>query len=950
MPRDLADPRPAVKAVGRRARSSDPREGARQSPPERRSWGGVASLDETVADPGPIPDTVPETARRPELDRGATVGRYVVLDRLGVGGMGVVHAAYDPELDRKIALKLLHPERTGDGDGSARRRLLREAQAMAKLQHPNVAAVHDVGVHGDGVFLAMELIDGETARVWAARGAHGWREVVRVYLQAARGLAAAHSAGLVHRDFKPDNVMIDRQGRVRVMDFGLARAADDEPEAAASGSRISRPVDPALSTPLTEAGAIMGTPAYMAPEQHVGLQSDARSDQFSFCVALFEALWGKRPFAGETHAALALQVTQGRVREPARRGVPGRLRRAVLRGLSVAPDDRWPDMGALLRELEGASRRKGPWLALAGAAVAASVAALVVGGADPIRAACVDAGAAAPALWNERRDAVRVALTGAGTDWTEGVWARVEPHLSAYADEWERGRIDACERAAAEPELADDRAACHHERLAAYRALLDVLAAADAEVVTRAVQAAGGLPPLADCADPAWLVARVKPPADPATREQVEIARAELARGQALELAGRYADAGEVAAAIEARARDLDHPPLLAEAMYLRGSLLDRGGDVQAARDTLAEAYFLAAHGEHEEIMGRAAITLVYVFGNGLARIEDAELWARHADVVAERRPGLAGDLASARAAALVTAGRWQAAVDAERRALDLRRAHLGPRHPSVFVSLNNLGAALQRMGRDEDALPVAQEALAMGEELLGPDHPDVAVCRENLGVSLGELGRWSEAVAPLERAMAARQAAFGDRHPAMASSWLNLGVAHASLGDLERGLALTRKAVELREAVVGLDHPHTALAWHNLGSLLCKHGEREAGCSYHERAIATIERLLGPEHTVLGELLTAHADCLPPADAARAIELLERATTLARAGEVEPAVAARTHWVLGRVLWESRRDRERAAGLIFAARDTWRAQAPRDADSLRELEAWLSQDDRPSP
>src|SRR5690349_17448959 len=203
----------------------------------------------------------PQDLREP----GDTVGRFVVLQRLGEGGMGVVYTAYDPELDRKVAIKLLKSAEEGHA------RLLREAQAMARLQHPNVIAVHDVGtLPGNRVFVAMELVAGATLRGWLKAAPRAWREVIAIMRQAGVGLAAAHDAGLVHRDFKPDNVLVGDDGRVRVMDFGLARLGAADPELS-SGSHDTGP----LSTPLTMAGTVVGTPAYMAPELFKGTSAEA---------------------------------------------------------------------------------------------------------------------------------------------------------------------------------------------------------------------------------------------------------------------------------------------------------------------------------------------------------------------------------------------------------------------------------------------------------------------------------------------------------------------------------------------------------------------------------------------------------------------------------------------------------------------------------------------------
>src|SRR6218665_1994848 len=295
---------------------------------------------------------------------GARVGRYVLLRRVGEGGMGVVFAAYDPDLDREVALKLLKPGAVTDAE--ARGRLVREAQALARLSHPNVVIVHDVGQDDDTVFLAMELVRGRTLRHWLAEAPRPWREVLSRFLQAGQGLAAAHAVGLVHRDFKPDNVLLGDDGQVRVTDFRLARAGP---------SLLSPPEPWEREAPApggdTLAGVRQGTPAYMSPEQWRGLRADARSDQFSFCVALYEALFGQRPFAGGTTGERVRALREGRVTPPPRgsrvpRGacVPGAVPIAVRRVLAVEPASRHPSLDALLARLESGSRaRRWRWVA-----------------------------------------------------------------------------------------------------------------------------------------------------------------------------------------------------------------------------------------------------------------------------------------------------------------------------------------------------------------------------------------------------------------------------------------------------------------------------------------------------------------------------------------------------------------------------------------------------------
>lgn len=315
---------------------------------------------------------------------GATVGRYLVVERLGAGAMGVVYAAYDPKLDRKVALKLLRPRAGGD---PARRtaRLEREAQGLAKLSHPNVVGIFDVGVHDGQVFLAMEFLGGGTLRAWLeSLPRRSWREILAVFVAVGRGLAAAHSEGLIHRDFKPDNVLLDKAGNPKVVDFGLVRLMGERTDGDDSdGHEAGR--DPAAPSGLTRTGAMTGTPAYMAAEQFLGRPVDARTDQFAFCVSLYEALLGERPFAGQTVLQLADAVTTNKLRDaPREAAAPAWLRKVVARGLGSNPDTRWPSMAALIEALgdDPAVRARRRWVS---GAIVAVVAATLLGARHMVR-------------------------------------------------------------------------------------------------------------------------------------------------------------------------------------------------------------------------------------------------------------------------------------------------------------------------------------------------------------------------------------------------------------------------------------------------------------------------------------------------------------------------------------------------------------------------------------
>ena len=328
-----------------------------------RELHGDLATGDTVSS-GPDSAAVPAFA-----EPGARLGRYVVLDVVGSGAMGVVYAAYDQELDRRVAVKLLRPDRRPEEQRAQRERLLREGQAMARLAHPNVVTVFDVGVVDEDVFLAMEFVEGETLRAWLTREDRPWRAVLGAFVDAGRGLAAAHRGGIIHRDFKPDNVLVGKDGRVRVTDFGLARQGDDAPE--------SRPpsLGPAAPSPtLTSTGTLVGTPLYMAPEQLRGEPAGVPSDIFAFCGALYQALFHQHAFTDGDFAALRASVLQGELREPAHTyGVPISVRRALRHGLAADPAARPASLDDVLDELAARPLRK----ILNGVAIVAALAAVV---------------------------------------------------------------------------------------------------------------------------------------------------------------------------------------------------------------------------------------------------------------------------------------------------------------------------------------------------------------------------------------------------------------------------------------------------------------------------------------------------------------------------------------------------------------------------------------------
>ena len=731
------------------------------------------------------PDTRPERpSEHLSLDRGATLGRYVVLEKLGAGGMGDVFGAYDPHLDRKVAVKLLRVGSLSAEEGKAR--LLREAQAMARLQHPNVIAVHDVGTLENRVFIAMEFVDGETVSEWI-RGDRTWRDVVELFLQAGSGLAAAHRAGLVHRDFKPDNVLVGSDGRPRVLDFGLARQATVTPPTDARlGDVPEGSADTPLTQPLTRDGAVMGTPGYMAPEQLAGLATDARSDQFAFCVALYEALYGQRPFGGGTlkqHAqemasSLALVAPQGS-------HVPPWVHSVLVKGLSVQPSDRWPDMDALLRALRPRERRSRSRLFVAGLVVFATAGIgyglwtrqrLMVCGGQEARLAGV---------WDmTTRGKLKSAFLATGQPFASEAFMSVEKTLDGWALDWVNAGREACEatklRKVDSEELMELKLACLEERRQSLESTVTLFAQADRDVVMNAAAAAKHLESPRTCTS-----RRRRAPQDEADRKAEQELRGYLSRAQALFDAGKYTQAAE---ALKPGLRMAAPPRVLAEAWLLMGRIQTKRHEPRAARLAHLAAGEQALKGADESAI---AVSLSRLYANeGFDEPEpSAEVLGRLAQAAAARVPGeweVQVELASNSSYVEIAKGRFVAARADLERALSLQREHLPAEHPDIASTLNNIGIVLTRLGQGDEAIRSYQQSLAIHEAVEGPRHPNTATSAHNLAVTYRDLGRLDDARTLFERAVSVRREALGVSHADTLNSELSLAKTCVALGDFE--------------------------------------------------------------------------------------------------------------------------------------------------------------------
>jgi serine/threonine protein kinase/tetratricopeptide (TPR) repeat protein len=905
--------------------------------------------------------TRPRRSDADELEVGTTIGRYVIVSRIGAGAMGVVYAAYDPELDRKVAVKLLRGDRLeGEKADEARARIAREAQAMAKIAHPNVATVHDVGTYGDAVFIAMEFIDGSTLTAWLERP-HTRKEILAVFVQAGRGLAAAHRAGLVHRDFKPDNVMIGPDGRPRVMDFGLARSSASEGEVETHAESSGESIAGSLSLSeeqLTQTGALMGTPAYMAPEQHLGGVIDHRSDQFSYCVALYEAVCGQRPFRGANVPALAFQVSSGKIAEPPRDvALPRWLRGVLWRGLSPKPDDRFPDMNALLAHLEhdrSTVRRSLPFVALAGLGL--GIAGFAVARSGDVDQ-CSGASKHLEGVWDDAREQeMRNAMGSTGVGFASETSDRVAARIDAYVEDWVATREQACrthQRGESSDTLLDREMTCLNERLVEVRALVDVLVEADADLVSRAVEATARLTPIDHCRDVEGLLAAVPPPDDPRVAAQLEQLRPRIAKVLALDRAGRFKEALALAHQVLEEAQGLGYRPLTARVRSTVGELQGEMGNLDDAEQNLLQAFWEGVSSHADNVATNSAASLASLYSDELGRPDDALLWAEHASAFEARKGGDEGDEALMRLAkgnAYFAKGAHDRAREEYARALEAARAVHGNDHPVIAAILNNLGNVHEAMGELERAKQLHEESLRLKEEILGPKHPDVAFSLHNLANLAYRDGDFDTAREYHLRALAIREAALGPEAMEVATSLTALAVVLGEAGERDRAIETLRRAREILEAGDGVDNPAFGVVLNNLADLELQAGHLDEARVAYERALKLFEGSFGPEHLNTSYPLSGLGRVLVEmGEAGKAAPLLERALKLRQVEGPLEYERAEAQLALARALWASGGDRARARELATEAAALDASAGGKYAELRRRAAQWLRAPDAQS-
>ncbi len=838
----------------------------------------LVSNTETVAEPN--------LRRPPPSDDLGEARRYVELEELGRGGMGRVVRAYDTKLQREVALKTLLRRRISPQEQA---RLLSEARAMARLSHPNVVAIHDAYDERGGIVLAMELVPGRNLSAWMRESSHSWSEALDALYRAGLGLAAAHAEGLLHRDFKPSNVLCteddERLIAVKVADFGLARIAEDPPPEPTSHDGPHRAAED-----LTDTGVVMGTPAYMSPEQHSGDALSTATDQYAFCIALWEALTGTRPFGGSTHELHDLKL-MGPPSWPKEISVPRSIVAAIGRGLSPLPDDRWPNMTALLAVLSKALRqRQRRRLRTAGAgALLLGASGLVWASQGP--APCTGARQALAGAWDdEQRGTVEQKLLSIPRTYAAETWSRADVRLDAYAEDWVRMHTEVCEATAIHETqssaVMDRRMGCLTRARAALLSVTQVLAQADEETLDHTQQLLDSLPGLERCADIDALLADVElPPAQ--SIETIDAARDRLIQAKTLGVAGKYEASLEEVEQVPVMLTDVSYEPIEVEFAVEHAHALERLGRYQDAenefRDALgraveAQMWLVAMQaatslalvvGERHEryAEGQIYIELAEAFGKGRAspteasrihqvkgfmffgrrQLDAAKEEHEHAlsilEAIDEPPPLAEAHIRDSLGRILVAQEQFDAAETEGRKALALLESVLGSEHPEIAIQRSNIAGLLTGSGHHALAESELREALRIWMMVLGPDHPDIAFGRNNLGSVLGFQGNHEASEVEFREALRIWEATFAPEHPQLALVHQNIGLAVASSGRMEEAESEFRRAMVIREASLPPSHPLTAQSRYELGRTLLTLGRAAEALALLERVWEAVEQ-----------------------------------------------------------------------------------------------------------
>ncbi len=778
------------------------------------------------------------------LESGDSLGRLEIGEILGQGAFGVVVAAFDPQLKRKLAIKLLKPEVFESKSGrDAHKRLLREARAMAKISHANVVTVHDIGTVDAQVYIAMEFVEGGNLSQWLSEESRSWQEIVAVFLQAGRGLAAAHREGLVHRDFKPDNVLVNPKGEVRVADFGLVSISEKRGEALASGDLNLQRSSSSGDLNLTHAGSLMGTALFMSPEQHLGDEVTPASDQFSFCVALYTALYKRGPFPARNYKELRKAVIMGEVlAPPSTTSIPKWLHAVLRKGLSLEVEDRYSSMPQLLEALasDPSSRLRSRRRWTGGSIAVVLAIGLLLWSQRSETQVCQDAAASLAKIWDgpRKRDINAVFARERSSD-----YSRFEDTVTGYTSRWVSVRTQVCEathlRGEQSEQLLDRRMGCLNQQLHYLESVLaQVAAGASGETIDSALKVSSSLKDPAGCVERAGTASRMPLPDDPAARDVIASANKVVDQAQAHMDLGAQARAVEILESL--LQQDLDYAPTLARATSILGKSKVDLGQIDAGEQYLRQSIEEGTRAGDDGLVANSWLALMHLDGTlreDYARGYENGRMAGLAMVRGQAGPVALALLERSRASIMIFEGKSGEAL----KLLESILATVEKEGTESEISelRTTLGDAASAESKFEDALAHYKLALAHIESVLGPNHPENIYILNNMAVAMKGNGDIEGAGSALERSLSLTERSYGKSVRAVVPILINLGNIYRRGGDLDAAKATLQRAIVVGEATTEEGHPMVTKSMMNLGIVLASQ-EDYAGATEAFRTVLT--------------------------------------------------------------------------------------------------------------
>lgn len=921
---------------------------------------------------GPAPAEPRQPLRDTILD--AFSGRYVPLALIGRGGMGAVFRCYDKELGREVAIKCA---KLGTTDREGRARMVREARTLAALSSPHVVRVYDVSIDASSIAIAMEHVPGPSVRQWLQARPRSTAEIMAVFEQVTRGLSQVHAAGFVHRDVKPDNMLLDPDGRALLADFGLATLLDPD-----DGPRSRRgPSDADRGRDIrTRTGAVVGTIAYMAPEQHRAERGDARADQYALCVSLWEALTGRLPFSS---AGLdANELLRDKLRGPPAPSMEGtRLDRAVLRalerGLAPLAEDRWPSVAAFWQAATGRRRRSSRLGAVIVGSVLAGWGSWQMLQATP-ETNCEKRGHLEDVWGDEQKHWLKRRFVETKVEYAQVLSATVVDVLDDYAVRWTTAWNETCESLGRDlPSLDQERhLRCLGSARSSLRASVGTLSNVTPEELARVGRVLNLLPDVSRCQRSDAL----EPVPPPGIREEHDRVRAILDEAVAIGALGRYEQMQERIDGLRARVEQLDYAPLRARwSLYAGVALRDRGR-LQPAIEQLRVAYLEALETGQAGLASGASQRLAVLLGEALGRHHEARAYALSAlglaredaeleagaymaqsqifyavgdYVEAEKRaraavaridessdqlPGMHNAVANA----LAAQGRYRDSEDSYRTALALLERSFGPQHPHTAATRASLAGVLQARGEYAEATTLFRDALRVLEQAHGEEHRSIAGLLNNLANTLDAQGKHLEAEVHFRRALEIVETTLGDRNRHEPLVRLNLGVCLVGQGRLEEARSELQRAVDAAARLLGPDHPLVGSARSNLGQTLTALGHPSRAGEELQRALSIFERRLGPEHPRVARVLVALAEVrVVQSRLEVATRLLRRADAIFAAADVAPGEHASAQFELAKALARLPGHEDEALQEARSARMLV-GSSEASAELSRRIESWL--------